>query len=99
VIRRQTGRFTSHLLAALVCQNYQPEEHKLFLSLMQQCQSCFAVAEDTYIAPALLPPEAEVCNSLDLAWRAESEAVGPSGSRRTGVANPAAFIRGVRRGH
>lgn len=70
VIRRQAGIFTSQLIAALVWQNYGPPEHELFLSLMQQCQICFKVAEDTYVAPALLPSEEKVISRLEEVWRA-----------------------------
>ena len=70
LIRQQAGRFSTQLLAALVWQKYGPAEHQLFLSLMQQCQICFKVADDLYIAPALLPGESEVRASVDQVWRA-----------------------------
>ena len=76
IIRRQGGRFTTQLLAAQVWQAYTVADHDLFLSLMQQCQICFKVAENAYVAPALLPGETEVRADLEKVWRgARPEAV------------------------
>lgn len=65
----QGGRFSTHLLAALVWKDYGPAEHALFLSLMQQCEIAFKVAPEMYVVPALLPSEAEMRTSMDQVWR------------------------------
>lgn len=68
-IRRQAGRFSPQLLGALVWRNYGEAERELFLSMMEQCQICFKVAEGVYIAPALLPPPEAMQHTLELVWR------------------------------
>ena len=69
LIQAQAGRFSAPLLGALVWQEYQPGEHELFISLMEQCQICFKVAKGVYIAPELLPAEAKMRSSIDQLWR------------------------------
>ena len=68
-IRRQAGRFSPQLLGALVWRDYGEAERKLFLSLMEQCQICFKVAEDVFIAPALLPGRAAMDSAMQQVWR------------------------------
>lgn len=68
-IRRQAGRFSPQLLAALVWRDYEEAERKLFLSLMEQCQICFEVTEDVFIAPALLPGRAAMESAVQQVWR------------------------------
>lgn len=68
-IRRQAGRFSPQLLAALVWRDYGEAERKLFLSLMEQCQICFKVAEDVFIAPTLLPGRAAMDGAMQQVWR------------------------------
>ena len=75
LIRQQHGRFTPQLLALLVWQNRTDEEHKLFLSMMEKCQTCFQIAEDAYVAPALLPLENAVAGQIAGLWQgAEAQA-------------------------
>lgn len=75
LIRQQHGRFTPQLLALLVWQNRTKEERKLFLSMMETCQTCFEIAEDTYVAPALLPLENAVAGQIAGLWQgAEAKA-------------------------
>jgi internalin A len=69
LIRQQAGRFSLELLAALAWSGYGQAEHQIFLSLMEQCQICFRVAEHVYIAPTLLPTENEVHASVSQLWR------------------------------
>jgi internalin A len=64
IIRQAHGRFSPQLLAALVWQSRTEEERKLFLSMMEKCQTCFKIAEDTYVAPALLPLENAVAGQI-----------------------------------
>ncbi len=68
LIRQQHGRFTPQLLAVLVWQNRTEEERKLFLSMMERCQTCFKIADDTYVAPALLPLETAVVRQIAGIW-------------------------------
>ncbi len=75
LIRQLYGRFTPQLLAALVWQNRTEEERKLFLSMMEKCQTCFKIAEDTHVAPALLPLENAVAGQIAALWQgAEAQA-------------------------
>ena len=75
LIRQQHGRFTPQLLALLVWQNRTDEERQLFLSMMKKCQTCFKIAEDTYVAPALLPLENAVAGQIAGLWQgAEAKA-------------------------
>jgi len=69
IIRGQRGIFTKELLAALVWTQYSPEEQSLFLSMMQQCGTCFEVTSGTYIAPGLLPSQATVSAEIEQIWR------------------------------
>ncbi|MFZ3002782.1 MAG: leucine-rich repeat domain-containing protein [Undibacterium umbellatum] len=69
MLRQQHGRFTATQLAATVWQNYKSSEQALFLELMQQCGTCFAVDNAHYIAPELLPPLQECKNAVDRIWR------------------------------
>ncbi|SAL49924.1 Internalin-A precursor [Caballeronia terrestris] len=69
VIRSQAGRFSPHLLALLVWHNYGEKEQELFLSLMEQCQICFKVTDDVFVAPALLPTHAAVESDIQQIWR------------------------------
>ncbi len=69
IIRGQRGIFTKELLAALVWTEYSPEEQSLFLSMMQQCGTCFKVANGTYIAPGLLPSQATASAEIEQIWR------------------------------
>ena len=68
-IRRSAGRFSPQVLAALAWRDYGEEEHRLFISLMEQCQICFQVAEDVYIAPALLPQQEAMKDAIEHVWR------------------------------
>jgi internalin A len=68
-IRRQAGRFSPQLLGALVWRDYGEAERKLFLSLMEQCQICFKVTEEVFIAPALLPVRAAMESVMQQVWR------------------------------
>ena len=75
IIRQAHGRFSPQLLAALVWQSRTEEERKLFLSMMEKCQTCFKIAEDTYVAPALLPLENAVVGQIAGLWQgAEAQA-------------------------
>ena len=75
LIRQQHGRFTPQLLALLVWQNRTEEERKLFLSMMEKCQTCFQIAEDMHVAPALLPLEDAVAGQIAGLWQgAEAKA-------------------------
>jgi internalin A len=75
LIRQQHGRFTPQLLALLVWQNSTEAERQLFLSMMEKCQTCFKIAEDTYVAPALLPLENAVAGQIAGLWQgAEAKA-------------------------
>lgn len=75
LIRQQHGRFTPQLLALLVWQNRTEEERQLFLSMMEKCQTCFKIAEDTHVAPALLPLENAVAGQIAGLWQgAEAQA-------------------------
>lgn len=75
IIRQAHGRFSPQLLAALVWQSRTEEERKLFLSMMEKCQTCFQIAEDTYVAPALLPLETAVAGQIAGLWQgAEAQA-------------------------
>ena len=75
LIRQQHGRFTPQLLALLVWQNRTDEERKLFLSMMEKCQTCFQIAEDMHVAPALLPLEDAVAGQIAGLWQgAEAKA-------------------------
>ena len=75
LIRQQHGRFTPQLLALLVWQNRTEEERKLFLSMMEKCQTCFKIAEDMHVAPALLPLEDAVAGQIAGLWQgAEAKA-------------------------
>jgi internalin A len=69
IILHQAGRFSPQLLAALVWQEFGEEERKLFLSLMEQCQICFKVGDDVFVAPALLPTQTQIADSIDHVWR------------------------------
>ncbi|WP_180693101.1 leucine-rich repeat domain-containing protein, partial [Sphaerotilus sulfidivorans] len=69
LIRQQYGRFTPQLLALLVWQNRTEEERQLFLSMMEKCQTCFKIAENTYVAPALLPLENAVVGQIAGIWQ------------------------------
>jgi len=69
MLRQQHGRFTATQLAATVWQDYKSSEQALFLELMQQCGTCFAVDDVHYIAPELLPPLQERKNAVDRIWR------------------------------
>ncbi len=68
-VHRQAGRFSPQLLGALVWRDYGEAERELFLSLMEQCQICFKVAEDVFIAPALLPKQAAMESDVQQVWR------------------------------
>ena len=68
-IRRQAGRFSPQLLGALVWRDYGEAERELFLSMMEQCQICFKVTEDIYIAPALLPALETMEDAVEHVWR------------------------------
>lgn len=72
IIRRQHGIFTAELLAALVWSEYSPAEQSLFLSMMEQCNTCFSVGHGTYIALALLPEQAAVSAEIEHIWRGET---------------------------
>lgn len=75
IIRQAHGRFSPQLLAALVWQSRTEEERKLFLSMMEKCQTCFQIAEDSYVAPALLPLENAVAGQIAGIWQgAEAQA-------------------------
>jgi internalin A len=75
LIRERHGRFSPLLLEKLVWQNRTAEERKLFLSMMEKCQTCFKIAEDTYVAPALLPLESAVAGQIAGLWQgAEAQA-------------------------
>jgi internalin A len=52
-----------------VWRDYGEAERKLFLSLMEQCQICFKVTEDVFIAPALLPGRAAMDSAMQQVWR------------------------------
>ncbi|RYD85024.1 MAG: TIR domain-containing protein, partial [Verrucomicrobiaceae bacterium] len=72
-IRLENGRFTRALLEAFAWQKYSIDEQKLFLSMMKSCGICFAHRkldneEYEYIAPELLPPEAELADVLAVRW-------------------------------
>jgi internalin A len=69
IIRSQAGRFSPDLLALLVWQNYEEEERKLFLSLMEQCQICFKITNHAFVAPSLLPTQAEMASDIHQIWR------------------------------
>jgi len=68
-IRRRRGRFSLELLAELAWQHYGEPEQRLFMSLMEQCQICFKVADDVFIAPALLPSRNAVEEEIRSVWR------------------------------
>lgn len=68
-IRSQHGVFTKELLSALVWTEYSPEEESLFLSMMQQCGTCFEVSTGIYIAPGLLPKHATALAEIEQIWR------------------------------
>ncbi len=68
-IRRQAGRFSPQLLGVLVWKDYTEAERELFLTLMQQCEICFNVAKDVFIAPARLPEQAAMKNDIQQVWR------------------------------
>jgi len=75
IIRQAHGRFSPQLLAALVWQSRTEEERLLFLSMMEKCQTCFKIAEDSYVAPALLPLETAVVGQIAGIWQgAEAKA-------------------------
>ncbi|MFM8332213.1 MAG: leucine-rich repeat domain-containing protein [Candidatus Methylumidiphilus sp.] len=76
-LRQFGGRFTRALLAALVWQDYNPAEQKLFIGMMQSCGVCFqyrdsdekAGIETEYIAPDLLPDKAQMQAQLADKWQ------------------------------
>lgn len=59
LIRKQGGLFSGELLSILIWQDRSPEDQQVFLQMMQQCRTCFKVADDQYIAPDLLPEQAQ----------------------------------------
>ena len=77
---REHGRFTRTDLAHLVWQEHSPDEQKLFLGMMEQCDICFksgarrvgADTEPVYVAPELLPDDRDTIRRV-LAGRVPSE--------------------------
>ena len=73
-LSRLGGRFTRSLLELLVWQDYDVEEQRLFLSMMQSCGICFLHRrsdnqdENEYIAPDLLPDRGAVEDQIDAMW-------------------------------
>ena len=71
-IQEHHGRFKPELLHRWVWSKYAAEapEPALFLSLMQQCGICFELGQgsNTYLAPALLPNEADAADQIEQDW-------------------------------
>lgn len=69
------GWFSSGFLARYAWKERTEEERKLFLSMMEKCQTCFQIAKDMYVAPALLPLENAVAGQIAGLWQgAEAQA-------------------------
>jgi internalin A len=61
---RGYGRFRREELEALIWQKYSEAEQKVFLGMMESCGICFAIGDDEYIAPELLPERSEAQEKL-----------------------------------
>jgi internalin A len=68
-IKRDHGQFSKNLLKLLIWQRYSDNECELFLGMMEQCQTCFKISEDRYVAPSLLPDEVEVEAAVAALWQ------------------------------
>ena len=70
-LSRLGGRFSRPLIELLVWQDYEVEEQRLLLSMMQSCGICFLHRrsdnrdENEYIAPDLLPDRGAVGDQID----------------------------------
>ncbi len=71
-LRRRHGRFTRQELAALAWRDRSEDEHRIFLDMMTQCDVCFPIGDDTFIAPAALPDEDTVSDAITACWGATS---------------------------
>ena len=73
-LSRLGGRFSRPLIELLVWQDYEVEEQRLLLSMMQSCGICFLHRrsdnrdENEYIAPDLLPDRGAVGDQIDSMW-------------------------------
>ena len=56
------------LIEEIAQRRHGAAERTHFLQLMQQCQICFEVDADLYVAPALLPAREAVAKDVQDVW-------------------------------
>ncbi|TDO96732.1 COR domain-containing protein [Marinomonas balearica] len=74
-LKDRNGEFSASTLERLLWKDNQAkQDHSLFLDMMQQCDVCFEIDEDRYIAPDALPNKSDITNQINAIWQdAESE--------------------------
>ena len=69
MLREQHGCFSLSHLAQTAWRDFSNADQAQYLQMMQQCGSCFALDTDHYLAPELLPSQAQRQRDIDAVWR------------------------------
>ncbi|SDX14267.1 leucine-rich repeat domain-containing protein [Nitrosomonas oligotropha] len=68
-IRRDGGVFHLTQLQNAVWRDFNEQEQRMFIDMMVQCNACFALGDDVYVATELLPDEQDMASPIQSTWR------------------------------